>query len=182
MDRRIPSPERRWSRDITPWSPHGTSRGTRLLHGAHGDRLSVSGPRQRSGQQAERRSGEAEEDQGSPRAAALLGVRPVCVRRLSRRCRSNAHVFSPPVCVCVVNTPRPPGAAVAPWACPRRSKRRFPLFNKKLKIHSCRFIVLNFLNQNDFTPNGILLFNYTNGKYCILNIQIFNKLNRQLMK
>lgn len=37
--------------------------------------MSCSGPRQRSGQQTERRSREAEEDQGSPWSEALLGVR-----------------------------------------------------------------------------------------------------------
>lgn len=39
--------------------------------------ISVSGSCQQSGQQTERRSGETEEDQGSPWSQALLGVRAV---------------------------------------------------------------------------------------------------------
>lgn len=99
----------------------------------------VSGPRQRSGQQAERRSGEAEEDPGSPWSSALLGVRSdvsasvwtVALQLGSQMWSLTKRFFFLPACVCAVSTPRPPAVAVAPSVCPRRSKVPASLcFNK----------------------------------------------------
>ncbi len=41
---------------------------------------------------------------------------------LSFGCVIDSGLFSPPVCVCAVSTPRPPVAADVLWECPRRSK------------------------------------------------------------
>lgn len=102
----------------------------------------ASGSGERSGQQAERRSGEAEEDQGPPWTPALLGVTLACSDYGGGFSLTNQLFNSFAVCVFVASTRRPPVAVDAQLVCPRRSKS--PMFNCLNKVWSCQICLLLF--------------------------------------